>query len=54
LTSTDATEPLIDAYNKIHNPKSGEHQFQFYQQLGAEAFKQSKLELEQIKLNKIN
>jgi hypothetical protein len=40
---------LIDAYNKIHDKTSGEHQFQFYQKLGADAFKQSKLELEQMK-----
>ena len=43
---------LIDAYNKINDLKSGEHQFEFYQQLGKEAFKQTKLELEQTKLHK--
>ena len=43
---------LIDAYNKIHDKTSSEHQFQFYQKLGADAFKQSKLELEQMKSKK--
>ena len=33
---------LIDAYNKIHDKVSGEHNFQFYQRLGSEAFKQTK------------
>ena len=45
---------LIDVYNKIHDPSSGEHQFQFYQQLGAEAFKKTKLEMERLKTPRIN
>ena len=45
---------LIDAYNKIHDNVAGEHNFQFYQQLGTEDFKKTKLESEQLKLHKVN
>jgi len=33
---------LIDVYNKIHNTSSGDHHFDFYKQLGTEAFKKNK------------
>ena len=35
---------LIEAYNKIHDPTSGEQHFQFYQKVGNEAFKKNKTE----------
>ena len=31
---------LMDAYNKIHDPTTGDQHFQFYQKLGEDAFKQ--------------
>ena len=34
---------LIDAYNKIQDVSSGDHHYNFYKQLGNEAFKQSKI-----------
>lgn len=33
---------LIDAYNKINDPMSGDHHFQIYKQLGEEEFKKTK------------
>ena len=33
---------LIDAYNKINDPKSGNQHFQFYQQIGTEEFNKTK------------
>lgn len=33
---------LIDVYNKIHDDKSGNQFFNFYKQLGADAFAENK------------
>lgn len=32
---------LVNAYNKIHDSKSGEQNFQFYQKVGEDSFKSS-------------